>query len=118
MSQHNFTKVFAEDGRQIGVIQGDTFIRRFRAHHVLKYPEPALCIGEHALEQLQAAGVAMLEYRNVDTGEVYRASLSHFLEASRPIDRGHGRQRALALNGWMRARYGAQLALFAAGGAQ
>lgn len=117
MYAHSITKIYAEDGRQIGVIQGDTFIRRFRSHHILRFPEPALAIGEYALEQLRAAGVAMLEYRNVDTGEVYRASLEHFLAKSIPIDRGHGRQRALPLNGWMRTRYGEQLALFAGGAA-
>lgn len=117
MAHHNSTKkVFSEDGRQIGVIRGDTFYRRFKTSHVLRQPEPALAIGEHALAQLQAAGVTMLEYHNVETGFTYRASLSHFLAASTPIDRGYGRQRALVLNGWMRIRYGEQLALF--GGAR
>lgn len=110
-NHNSSTKVYAENGAQIGVIRGDTFYRRFKSNHVLRQPEPALAIGEHALAQLQAAGVTMLEYRNAETGVTYRASLEHFLAKSTPIDRGHGKQKALALNGWMQTR-SRQMALF------
>ena len=114
-SQYHNISVTNEEGRKIGIIRGACFYRTFRETHVLRKPEPSLAIGEFVLKQLIARGVTRLEYKNRETGAVYRATLAHFLAKSIPLDRGYGPQRALSLNGWTKERPG-QLVMF--GGAR
>jgi hypothetical protein len=104
--ENHTTAIHNEEGKRIGYIRGDTFYRTFRDAHVLRKPEPSLAIGEYALRQLVAHGVTRLEYKNRETGAIYRASLAHFLAKSIPLDRGYGPQRALSLNGWIQERPG------------
>lgn len=107
MSHANHTTkiVHTHDGHISGRVSGDTFCRTIHNNHVLRVP-PALAMDVSVCDQLTAWGVTRLEFRNKDTGEIFRASLSHFLEKSFEFNRGYGAQRALPLTGWILERPG------------
>jgi hypothetical protein len=69
------------------------------AQHLLARP-PALAFDADHIEEAAAAGVTKVLVRNRDTGAVYRVSFETFRAKSFEIDRGFGRQRALALRHW------------------
>jgi hypothetical protein len=122
------TLIFNKQGLKVGSIRAGVFRRNFQDRHILRDP-PALALDSYVLAQLQALGVVKLELKHKPTGEIFRSSLEHFLDASFPLDRGYGPQLAMPLAFWIRERPGGegepdpekprgieQLSLFGGGG--
>lgn len=75
------------------------------SRHMLRRP-PAWAVDEAVLAEAQAAGAEVVLVRDSESGAVYHAPLARFARDGFPLQRGHGRQRALPLAAWTVERRG------------
>ena len=110
--QKNFSikKPIYVNGRVIGIVSRDIFIKRVRASkHFLRTPQ-AICLDVNSLEQAEQAGAVRVRVEDVESGIKFLASIEHIRMAGFEIDRGYGRQIALTLDGWIKSGPGELLA--------
>jgi len=109
LQSNNTTKFYDDYGHIIGTLRGNTFYKSvYGSRHMLQKP-PAWCMDKAALLRAQEAGAAFVQIVDNETGAVYRAPVSHILEAGFDLNRGYGSQIALPLAGWMRTIKGKSL---------
>jgi hypothetical protein len=76
------------------------FLKRVDSQrHRLKYPEEAWAVDEAALLEAQAAGATRIEIED-ERGRRWWTRLEFLLAEGQVLDRGHGRQVALASLRW------------------
>jgi len=80
------------------------------SRHMLRRP-PGWAVDEGVLAKAEAAGAELVVVRDSESGVVYHTPLARFIADGFPLERGHGRQRALPLAAWTVERRG-QLFLF------
>lgn len=89
-----------EQGRVVGQIEGDTFLKTVRASkHMLRKPL-GWAFDARIFDRTITPFVRRLVIRDVETGKQYETSLKNFLEHKKEFDRGHGRQYYLTLDSW------------------
>lgn len=101
MSSNDGKIIFSQGTRKTGVVKGDTYYRTLKANHFLKFPEVSIAVSLDVLDQLHALKVKALEFRNGETGTVYRCSLEHFVTNGVRFNRGFGNQVSLPLTGFV-----------------
>lgn len=102
-------KFYDRFGHIVGTLRGNTFYKSVHgSRHMLQKP-PAWCMDKEALLRAQQAGAAFVQIVDNETGTVYRAPVSHILEAGFDLNRGYGSQIALRLAGWTRTIKGKPL---------
>jgi len=94
------TPMFSSDGHIVGAVDGIVFRKTLSGkRHFLRKPL-AIATDALVLEQAQELGAEMIEVRDKDTGDVYRASIQKVMTSGIEIDRGFGAQIALPLIFW------------------
>lgn len=93
--------VYNMRGTRVGVIEGDTFIKRARSNkHLLRYP-PAWSNDISIFKLLIAKCISKLIVHDLDTGFTYESSLQNYLKFGKTTDRGSGKQIYLELIYWV-----------------
>ena len=106
---HDTTKFYDGFGHVVGTLRGDTFYKSvYGSRHMLRKPQ-AWALDKQALEDAKRAGAVYVQIVDNETGTVYRAPVSHILEAGFDLNRGYGSQIALPLAGWTRTIKGKPL---------
>lgn len=99
--------------RVVGEVRGDVFHKSIiGSKHMLQKPR-AIALDTGSLEDAERAGARWVHVRDRETGTTYKATIEHIRRRGFDLNRGHGHQIALVLNGWARNGQGIQLALFA-----
>ena len=104
-SQGPLRTILGEGGKVVGCIRDWRGVRslvktRVRPEiHRLKYPFPAWAVDLSALQESIASGVKQVVLVE-DGGEAWMVSTETLLERGRRIERGYGRQIALAVRFW------------------
>jgi hypothetical protein len=94
--------VHREDGRKIGKVVGNTFTKSVKGSiHFLRTP-PCIAFDIFSLKEAVKLGATKVQVTDLETGCVYTASIKHILNKGMRINRGHGEQIALSMNGWMK----------------
>jgi hypothetical protein len=86
-------------GQATASIIGDLLRKTIGTQHVLRNP-PAIAFDAEHIQAAEEAGVKRILVRNRDSGSVYRTSFETFRAKSFEVNRGFGRQLALALRHW------------------
>ena len=91
-----------EDGRPVAAVCGGVLRKRVHSsRHFLRTP-PAIAFDAAILSKAAALGADRVEVEDLDTGAVYSALLASLQRHGFTLDRGAGRQIALALPAWNR----------------
>ena len=101
-----------------GVRLADLVLQKdIRAAHYLRRP-PAVCWDECVLDEAERAGARACEVHDLDTGKTLTATIADVRARGFAVNRGFGRQVALALHLWRRddEAAGEQLGLWSAPG--
>lgn len=101
MLKNNYsTLIKMEDGKVIGRLEGDTFIKPVvGSKHKLRYP-PAWAIDATAFDEQIKPSAKKIVVLDKETGTKYHASVETFDRLKGELDRGFGRQYFLLLNHW------------------
>ena len=84
-------------GKPIGYVVGDEFRKSIRGSvHILRRPR-AIAFDTSTLQDAQTHGAVNVLVQDVESGKVYRASISSVYEYGFRLDRGHNEQTALPL---------------------
>jgi hypothetical protein len=87
------------EGKLRGVIQNRTLIKEIRGSiHLLRKP-PAIAIDANMYNRWRPY-FDTIEIRDTETGRVYRISAKHFDYWRWELERGYGKQYAVALSRW------------------
>jgi len=95
--------VIKVNGRTIGQVVNDTFVKDITNRHMLTTP-PAIANDIQALHDAERAGAVYCEFTNTDTGIIYRAAISKIWDIGKEFDMGWGRQIMLTLSNWTQTR--------------
>ncbi len=88
------------DGRLVGSIEQGVFYRSFRGSlHLLQRPVPALAIDTRVYDAYRPY-FHELRWTDTETGRVYILSAPRFDALRWTLERGYGRQYAVALRYW------------------
>lgn len=92
--------VMSCDGRTIGYLEGDTFIKPVigSKHRLLK--PPAWAVDSEAFDHQIKTMATMFRVEDKETDVVYEVSVAYFDEHKGQLDRGFGRQYFLPLSRW------------------
>ena len=88
--------VYLDDGRIIGNIDGDTFIKTVCSWHILRQP-PAWCMDAKVFDTVIKKKARFIIFYCRDTKERFWASVDLFDREKFQITRKHGRQYCLLL---------------------
>jgi hypothetical protein len=98
-SRSNCTPIYAL-GKVVGNVIGEYFIRRMKkSKHFLRQP-PAIASNIDTLEQAVQAGARFCTVFETESNRTYQVPISRIYEKGRIIERGFGKQIALALHLW------------------
>lgn len=86
-------------GQATASIVGDLLRKTIGTQHILRRPCAIGFDWDH-IQAAEEAGVKRILVRDRDSGRVYRTSFETFLARGFEVNRGFGRQRALALHLW------------------
>ncbi len=86
-------------GRRVCEVVGDTLIRRAKPGEQLRKP-PAWSFHVSVLDSAERLGAVSVIVRDVASGLTYRATIADIWQHGFVLDRGWGRQMALALERW------------------
>ena len=89
------------EGRFIGRIEGDTFIKEIYARHMLKKP-PAICIDADPFDKLIRPICRAILVRDRESHVEYYTPMINFVTYKGEIERGHGRQYFMILERWQK----------------
>jgi len=96
-------KVRLTDGRVVGEVRGNTFVKRVRgSRHMLQRPR-AWAVDVAVLREAEALGARAVEVVDTETNTTYRAPLERFWTRGIRVNRGYGEQVALLLADWLPA---------------
>lgn len=99
------------NGKRVGNVKDGEFRKSVHgSRHFLRFP-PAIAFDVSTLDQAEAAGAVTVNITDQDTGVVYRSTIAHIRENGLSINRGHGEQIALPLEGWIIQKRGDGLQL-------
>lgn len=94
------------DGRIIGRIEGQTFVKPVcGSRHQLKSP-PAWAVDAEAFDQHVKPRCSLLRVEDRETNTVYETPVAYFDQHKGEFDRGFGRQYFLVLSKWEVRRNG------------
>lgn len=96
-------EVIKVNGRTVGQVIGDTFVKDITNRHMLATP-PAIANDLQALHDAERAGALYCAFTNTDNGIVYRVAISKIWDIGKHIDFGFGRQIMLTLPNWTQTR--------------
>jgi len=100
--QDTGTPIYRADGKIIGAIRGDVFIKRVDASkHFLRVP-PAIGFDVDAIVTARERGAKFAEVFDRESKHTYRAPLSLIESRGFVVNRGYGHQVALPLKDWTR----------------
>lgn len=101
MLKNNYsTLIKMEDGKVIGRLEGDTFIKPVvGSKHRLRTP-PAWAIDATAFDEQIKPSAKKIVVLDKETGMKYHASVQTFDKLKGELDRGFGKQYFLLLNHW------------------
>ena len=101
IKEHSKQVVKLPDGKVIGYIENETFVKEVQASkHKLRCP-PAWCISADAFENDIKPNVNALIVKDKESDITYQSSVDNFIEHCFEIQRGSfERQLALTLNHW------------------
>ena len=92
--------VYSTTGNVIGVVIDDTFHKRVNSSkHFLRKP-PAIAFDERSILDAEKLGASKLMVHDKDTKRRYTASYKEFKSNAFKVDRGFGKQEALAIAYW------------------
>jgi hypothetical protein len=93
-------KVRLPDGRVVGEVRGDVFVKRVQgSKHMLQKPR-AWAVDVAVLHEAEALGARAVEVVDTETNTTYRAPLERFWTRGIRVNRGYGEQVALLLTDW------------------
>jgi hypothetical protein len=95
--------VIKVNGRTVGQVVGDTFVKDIANRHMLTTP-PAIANNIQALHDAERAGALFCEFTNTDTGIVYRAPIAKIWDCGKEFNFGWGDQIYLTLSNWTQTR--------------
>jgi hypothetical protein len=99
VSQSHSTPIYAL-GKVVGAVVDDKFIRRMKkSKHFLRQP-PSIASNIDTLEQAVQAGARLCTVIETESNWTYQVPISRIYEKGRIIERGFGKQIALALHLW------------------
>ena len=99
MSHTDSTPIYAL-GKVVGTVVDDKFVRRMKkSKHFLRQP-PAIASNIDSLEQAVQAGAKFCIVIETESNRTYQAPISRLYEKGHIIERGFGKQIALALHLW------------------
>ena len=88
------------DGRVVGWIEGDTFIRPVvGSRHQLRQP-PAWAIDAEAFDKEIKPQATLFRVKDSETNTIYEVSTDYLDQHKGELDRGFGRQYFLPLSQW------------------
>lgn len=92
--------VMSYDGRIIGYLEGDTFVKPVigSKHRLLK--PPAWAVDSMAFDQQIKTAATMFRVEDKETDTVYEVPVVYFDQHKGVLDRGFGRQYFLPLSRW------------------
>lgn len=90
-------------GRTVGQVIGETFVKDICNRHMLTNP-PAIANDIQALHDAQRAGAVYCEFKNTDTGIIYRAPISKIWDMGKEFNWGWNDQIYLTLQNWTQTR--------------
>ena len=94
------------DGKVIGYLEGDTFVKRVDgSKHRLQKP-PGWAVDARAYDEDIRTRATTFRVEDRETGEVFEASVAYFDEHKGEFDRRWGRQYYLPLSRWRVHRNG------------
>lgn len=94
-------KVWNNTGKVVGVIQGEKLMKRVDgAKHFLRVP-PAIAWDAVIIERSNNRGVKLIMVIDKHDKKVYTTTMSKFMRYKFTLDRGFGKQYALALTHWL-----------------
>ncbi len=104
-------------GKPVGRVVGDTFYKIvYGSKHFLKIPK-AIAFDVSTLHDALNAGATKVQVTDIETGNIYKASISHIFKNGFRVNRGWGEQVALVFDGFIHIRKGhlEQITLFVKG---
>jgi len=101
--QTNGIPMYSCQNKHIGDVIGNEWRKDIVTSHMLTTP-PAIANDVQALHDAIRAGAEYFVATNTQTGIIYRASVSKFLDKGFPVNRGHGNQIALVLSDFLQSR--------------
>jgi len=90
-------------GRTVGQVIGETFVKDICNRHMLTNP-PAIANDIQALHDAQRAGAVYCEFKNTDTGIIYRAPIAKIWDIGKRFNWGYGDQIYLTLQNFTQTR--------------
>lgn len=92
--------VIRVNGRTVGQVIFDTFVKDITNRHMLSNPE-AIANDIQALHDASSAGAVYCVFTNTDTGIIYRASIAKIWDMGKEFNWGYGDQIYLTLANWL-----------------
>ncbi len=92
-------QVIKVNGRTVGQVIGNEFVKDFPNANMLKNPE-AIANNISALHDAESAGAEYCKFTNTDTGIIYRASIAKIFSMGKPFNWGYGDQIMLTVQNW------------------
>ncbi|MBI3942957.1 MAG: hypothetical protein HY326_08085 [Chloroflexi bacterium] len=90
--------LFTSGGRVAGEIRGDVLHKRvYGSKHQLRRP-PGWAVDVAILQEAERMGARVVQVWDIETDMLYTATVADFWQKGQAIDRGFGRQVALALD--------------------
>ena len=98
-SMYDYTKIRVKN-HVVGVVMGDTFVKKVIAsQHFLEKP-PAICFDVSSLDDAEENGACHVKVIDKESSKVYRSTIKTVRERGLLIDRGYGIQFALPIKYW------------------